>query len=70
MVDLVAMVRNERSLELLEHTTLASCVFGLLVDRAKIVEVTLAVSAVWGLWSSFDLDLALHVARRYASCVL
>jgi hypothetical protein len=69
-VDLVVMSRGERSTKLLEHTALASRVFGVLVDRARVVEVTSAVPTMWGLGSRFDLDLALHVARRYMSCVL
>jgi hypothetical protein len=66
----LAVIRHEeRSSKLLEYTALASRVFGALVDRTRVIEVTPAVSAVWSLWSRFDLDLALHVARRYLSCV-
>jgi hypothetical protein len=68
-IDLVAMSREKRSSELLKHTTLASHVFGVLVDRARVVEVTPAVPMMWGLGSGFNLDLALHVVRRYVSCV-
>jgi hypothetical protein len=52
----------ERSTKLLEDTTLASCVFGILVDRAGLVEVTPAASKILDLGSKFSLDLALHVA--------
>jgi hypothetical protein len=44
MVDLATIGHEERSSELLKHTTLKSCVFGVLVDRARVVEVTPAVS--------------------------
>jgi hypothetical protein len=63
------MSRVERSAKLLVLTALASCVFGVLVDRTRIIEVTPAVPMMWGLGSRFDLDLVLHVARRYMSCV-
>jgi hypothetical protein len=56
------MGRSERSTKLLEDTTLASRVFGILVDRAGFIEVILAASTIFGLGSRFDLDLALHVA--------
>jgi hypothetical protein len=56
-VDLAVMDREERLSELLEYTTLASHVFGVLVDRARIVEVTLVVSTICNLWSRFDLML-------------
>jgi hypothetical protein len=39
------------------------------VDGTRVVKVTHAVSTIWCLGSRFDLDLALHVARRYVSCV-
>jgi hypothetical protein len=54
--------RRKRSAELLEDTTLACGVFGLLVDRAGFVEVIPAVSTILRVESSFDLDLAFHVA--------
>jgi hypothetical protein len=60
------MSLDERSSELLEN---ANHVFGVLVDRARVVEVSPAVSTIWSLWSRFVLDLALHVARHYISCV-
>jgi hypothetical protein len=68
-VDLAAMRCEERSAKLLMHTALASCVFGVLVGGARVVEVTPAVPTMWGLGSIFDLDLTLHVARRYVSCI-
>jgi hypothetical protein len=68
-VDLAAMSREERSFEILKHTALASRVFGVLVDGTRVVEVTPTVPTMWGLGSRFDLDLALHVTRRYVSCV-
>jgi hypothetical protein len=54
-VDLAVMI--------LEHTTLASRVFGVLVDVARVVKMTSAVSTMWDLGSRFDLDLVLHIAR-------
>jgi hypothetical protein len=64
------MGRSKRSLKLLEDTTLASRVLGVLVDRAGFVEVAPVASTIWCLGSRFDLDLALHVAGCYVSCVL
>jgi hypothetical protein len=52
------MGRSKRSLKLLEDTTLASRMLGILVDRARFVEVTPAASTIWCLGSRFDLDLA------------
>jgi hypothetical protein len=69
MVDLAAMSREERSVKLLKHTALASRVVGVLVNRARVVEVTPTVFTVWGLGPRFNLDLALHVARHYMGCV-
>jgi hypothetical protein len=60
------MSRDEGLVKLLEHTALASRVFGVLVDRARVIQMT---STVWDLGSIFDLDLVLHVARRYMSYV-
>jgi hypothetical protein len=54
--------RGERSAKLLEHTALAHGVFGLLMDRARFVEVIPAASTILGLRSRFNLDLALHEA--------
>jgi hypothetical protein len=53
---------SKRSTELLEDTTLACCVFRVLVDMAGFVEVAPVTSTVFGLGSRFDLNLALHVA--------
>jgi hypothetical protein len=68
-VDLVTKSRGERSSKLLEYTALASRVFEVFMDGAGVVEMTPAVPTVWCLGSRFDLDLALHVAGRYVSCV-
>jgi hypothetical protein len=68
-IDLAAMSRSERSSKLLEYTALSSRVFRVHVDGARVVEVTPTVSIIWCLRSRFDLDLALHVARHYVSCV-
>jgi hypothetical protein len=64
------MGRGESSTKLLEHTALASRVFRVLVDGARVVEVAPAVSRIWCLRSRFDLDLVLHVARRHVSCIM
>jgi hypothetical protein len=56
------MGSSERLTKLLEDTAVARCVFGILVDRAGFVEVTLAASTIMGLRSRFDLNLVLHVA--------
>jgi hypothetical protein len=45
-IDLVAMSRKERSSKLLKNAALASCVFGVLVDGARVIEVTPAVSSM------------------------
>jgi hypothetical protein len=68
-VYLAAMSRDERSVKLLEHTALASRVFGVLEDGARVVEMTSAVSTMWNHGSRLDLDLVLHVAGCYMSCV-
>jgi hypothetical protein len=68
-VDLAVMSCKERSAKLLKHMTLASCVFGVLLDGARVVEVTPTVPTMWGLGSRFDLDLTLHVVRHYVSRV-
>jgi hypothetical protein len=49
-------------MKLLEDTALACCVFGLLMDRAGLIEMTPAASMILGLGSRFDLDLTLDVA--------
>jgi hypothetical protein len=46
----------------LEDTALACGVFGVIVDRAGLVEVIPAASMILRVESRFDLDLALHVA--------
>jgi hypothetical protein len=69
VVDMAAMSRYERSTKLLEHTALASHVFGIRVDKTRVVEMTSAVSTKWDLGSRFNLDLVLHVAKRCMSCV-
>jgi hypothetical protein len=69
MVDLPAMSCEQRSTKLLEHMAPASRVFGVLVDGARVIEVTLAVLMMWGLGSRFDLDLALHVEGPYVSYI-
>jgi hypothetical protein len=69
VAELAALSRCERSAKLLEHMALANRVFGVFVDGAMVVEVTPAVSTMWGLRSTFDLDLVLHVARRYVRCI-
>jgi hypothetical protein len=58
----VAVGRSERSAKLLEDTTLACSVFGLLVDRAGFIEVIPAASTILRVESRFDQDLAFHVA--------
>jgi hypothetical protein len=63
------MSRDERSMKLLEHMTLAIRVFGVIVDRARVIKMTSAVSTMWDLGFKFDLDLVLHVVRRCMSCV-
>jgi hypothetical protein len=69
VIKLVVVGRGERSMKLLKHTKSASRVFGVFVDGARVIEVTPAVPTIWSLGSRFDLDLALHVARRYVSCI-
>jgi hypothetical protein len=69
-VHLAARSRSKRSSKLLEDAALARHVFGILVDGARVVKMTPTVLTIWGLGSRFDLDLALHVAGRYMSCVL
>jgi hypothetical protein len=57
-----AVNHSKRSAKILEDTTLACCVFRLLMDRVGFVEMTPATSTILGLGSRFILDLALHVA--------
>jgi hypothetical protein len=65
----VVMGSSKRSTEPLEDTALARRVFRILVDRTGFVEVAPAASTILCLGSRFDLDLALHVAGVYVSCV-
>jgi hypothetical protein len=62
LVQSMVMGRSKRSMKLLEDTALARRVFGLLVDRAGLIEVIPATSTILRVGSIFDLDLALHVA--------
>jgi hypothetical protein len=62
LVQSAAVGRGERSAKLLEDTTLAHCVFRLLVDRAGFIEVIPATSMILRIDSRFVLDPALHVA--------
>jgi hypothetical protein len=57
-----AMSHGEGSAKLLEDTALACGVLGLLVNRARFIEVIPAASMMLGLGSRFNLDLALHEA--------
>jgi hypothetical protein len=38
---------DERSTKLLEHTALTNRVFGVLVDRTRVIEMTSSVSTMW-----------------------
>jgi hypothetical protein len=62
LVHPTAVSRGERSAKLPEDTTLTCGVLGLLVNRARFVEVVPAASTILGLGSRFDLDLTFHVA--------
>jgi hypothetical protein len=62
LVQPAAVSRSKRSAKLLENTTLACDVFGLLVDRAGFVEVIPADSRILRVESRFDLELVFHVA--------
>jgi hypothetical protein len=68
-VQVAAVGRSKRSTKLIEDTALACCVFRILVDRTGFVEVVPAASTILCTGSKFDLDLALHVAGCYVSCV-
>jgi hypothetical protein len=61
LVQPAAMGRSKRSAKLLEDTTLACSVFGLLVDKAGFIEVIPTASTILRVGSRFDLDLAFHV---------
>jgi hypothetical protein len=63
LVQLAAAVgRSKRSTELLQNTALSCSVFGVLANRAGLVEVVPAASTILCLGFRFNLDLALHVA--------
>jgi hypothetical protein len=62
LVQSAAVGRSKRSAKLLEDTTLACGVFGLLVDRAGFIEMIRVASTILRVESRFDLDLAFHVA--------
>jgi hypothetical protein len=62
LVQTAVVSRSKRSAKLLENTTLACGVFGLLVDRAGFIEVIPAASTILRVESRFDLDLAFDVA--------
>jgi hypothetical protein len=62
LVQPAAVGRSKRSAKLLEDTTLACGVFGLLVDRAGFIEMIRVASTILRVESRFDLDLAFHVA--------
>jgi hypothetical protein len=62
LVQPAAVGRGKRSAKLLEDTTLACGVLGVLVDRTGLVEVIPAASTILMVESRFNLDLALHVA--------
>jgi hypothetical protein len=62
LVQSMVMGRSKRSMKLLEDTALARRVFGLLVDRAGLIEVIPATSTILRVGSRFYQDLALHVA--------
>jgi hypothetical protein len=62
LVQPAAVGRSKRSAKLLEDSTLACGVTGLLVDRVGFVEVTLAASTILRVESRFNLDLIFHVA--------
>jgi hypothetical protein len=62
LVQPAAVSRSKRSAKLFEDTALACGVFGVLVDRAWLVEVIPATSMILRVESRFDLDLAFHVA--------
>jgi hypothetical protein len=62
LVQPAAVGHDKWSAKLLEDTTLACGVFGVLVDKAGPVEVIPVASTILRVESRFDLDLALHVA--------
>jgi hypothetical protein len=62
LVQPAAVGRSKRLAKLLEDTTLACGVFGLLVDRTGLIEVIPTASTILRVGSRFDLDHAFHVA--------
>jgi hypothetical protein len=62
MVQPAAVGRGKMSAKLLEDMALACGVFGVLVDRAGLIEVIPVASTILRVESRFDLDLAFHVA--------
>jgi hypothetical protein len=62
LVQPAAVGHSKGSPKLLEDTTLACGVFGLLVDRIGFIEVIPAASTILRVESKFDLDLVFHVA--------
>jgi hypothetical protein len=62
LVQPAAVGRSKGSAKLLEDTTLACSVLGLLMDRAEFVEVIPAAPTILRVESRFDLDFAFHVA--------
>jgi hypothetical protein len=62
LVQPAAVGRSKRSVKLLEDTTLACSVLGVLVDRTGLDKVIPATSTILRVESRFVLDLALHVA--------
>jgi hypothetical protein len=62
LVQPAVVSRGKRSTKLLEDTTLACGVFGLLMDRAGFIEVIPAASTILRVESRFNMDLVFHVA--------
>jgi hypothetical protein len=60
LVQPTTVSRGKRSAKVLEDTTLACGVLGVLVDGTRLVKVILAASTILRVQSRFDLDLALH----------
>jgi hypothetical protein len=62
LVQPAAVSCGKRSVKLLEDTTLACGVLGVLMDRVGLIDVIPAASTILMVESRFDLDFALHVA--------
>jgi hypothetical protein len=62
MVQPAAVGRGKMLAKLLEDMALACGVFGVLVDRAGLIEVIPVASTILRVESRYDLDLAFHVA--------